>query len=126
LTTDSMKNNTSRLWSTSAHQQTVKPSREPVAQPCVSRLPQDRTAGVHQHASWRTDSCLRVLCMHPIYVSCRFTFDHVYDQDSTQNEVYDQTAKPLVLSTLQVRAHTLYCSLPRSPAGDSAMRQQCA
>lgn len=35
-------------------------------------------------------------------VSCRFTFDHVYDQDSTQSEVYDQTAKPLVLSTLQV------------------------
>jgi hypothetical protein len=33
----------------------------------------------------------------------RFTFDHVYDQDSTQGEVYDQTAKPLVLSTLQVR-----------------------
>lgn len=36
--------------------------------------------------------------------ACRFTFDHVYDQDSTQNEVYDQTAKPLVLSTLQVSA----------------------
>jgi hypothetical protein len=35
-------------------------------------------------------------------VLCRFTFDHVYDQDSTQSEVYDQTAKPLVLSTLQV------------------------
>jgi hypothetical protein len=35
--------------------------------------------------------------------ACRFTFDHVYDQDSTQSEVYDQTAKPLVLSTLQVR-----------------------
>lgn len=33
----------------------------------------------------------------------RFTFDHVYDQGSTQGEVYDQTAKPLVLSTLQVR-----------------------
>lgn len=36
-----------------------------------------------------------------LYATYRFTFDHVYDQDSTQNEVYDQTAKPLVLSTLQ-------------------------
>jgi hypothetical protein len=34
----------------------------------------------------------------------RFTFDHVYDQDSSQQAVYQQSAKPLVLSTLQVRA----------------------
>jgi hypothetical protein len=33
---------------------------------------------------------------------CRFTFDHVYDQDSSQQEVYNQSARPLVLSTLQV------------------------
>eukprot|EP00882_Tetradesmus_deserticola_P026678 GHRQ01029455.1.p2 GENE.GHRQ01029455.1~~GHRQ01029455.1.p2 ORF type:complete len:138 (+),score=39.98 GHRQ01029455.1:153-566(+) len=32
---------------------------------------------------------------------CRFTFDHVYDQDSSQQEVYNQSARPLVLSTLQ-------------------------
>ncbi|KAF8061925.1 Kif3c [Scenedesmus sp. PABB004] len=31
----------------------------------------------------------------------RFTFDNVYDQDSSQQAVYDQSARPLVLSTLQ-------------------------
>jgi kinesin family protein 3/17 len=30
-----------------------------------------------------------------------FTFDYVYDQDSTQTEVYDLTAKPAVLSVLE-------------------------
>jgi hypothetical protein len=42
---------------------------------------------------------------HPYVVAvwcCRFTFDHVYDQDSSQQEVYNQSARPLVLSTLQV------------------------
>ncbi len=32
----------------------------------------------------------------------RFSFDHVYDQDSTQEEVYTTSAKPSVLSVLQV------------------------
>jgi hypothetical protein len=42
----------------------------------------------------------RLLC---VFVRCcRFTFDHVYDQDSSQQEVYNQSARPLVLSTLQV------------------------
>jgi kinesin family protein 3/17 len=36
---------------------------------------------------------------HPAWP--RFTFDHVYDQDSSQEEVYNSSAKPLVLSTLQ-------------------------
>lgn len=36
-----------------------------------------------------------------MYATYRFTFDHVYDQDSTQQEVYDQSARPLVLSALQ-------------------------
>jgi hypothetical protein len=31
-----------------------------------------------------------------------FTFDYVYDQDSTQLDVYENTAKPAVMSTLQV------------------------
>lgn len=30
-----------------------------------------------------------------------FTFDHVYDQDSTQDEVYDASARALVRSTLE-------------------------
>lgn len=33
----------------------------------------------------------------------RFTFDHVYDQDSSQEDVYNQSARQLVHSTLQVR-----------------------
>ena len=33
----------------------------------------------------------------------RFAFDHVYDQDSTQEDVYITSAKPSVLSVLQVR-----------------------
>lgn len=38
----------------------------------------------------------------PTHTACpRFTFDHVYDQDSSQEEVYNSSAKPLVLSTLQ-------------------------
>ncbi len=32
----------------------------------------------------------------------RFTFDHVYDQDSTQEELYLRSAQPVVLSILQV------------------------
>lgn len=38
----------------------------------------------------------------------------MYDQDSTQQEVYDQTAKPLVLSTLQVRPSNMsfHCMQP--------------
>lgn len=36
-----------------------------------------------------------------LYATYRFTFDHVYDQDSSQQEVYNQSARPLVLSTLQ-------------------------
>lgn len=43
----------------------------------------------------------RVLCAGAVWC-CRFTFDHVYDQDSSQQEVYNQSARPLVLSTLQV------------------------
>eukprot|EP00878_Enallax_costatus_P033723 GHUV01037275.1.p1 GENE.GHUV01037275.1~~GHUV01037275.1.p1 ORF type:complete len:137 (+),score=40.60 GHUV01037275.1:1164-1574(+) len=37
-----------------------------------------------------------------LYATYRFTFDHVYDQDSSQQELYNQSARPLVLSTLQV------------------------
>ena len=32
----------------------------------------------------------------------RFTFDHVYNQDSSQEDVYNQSARQLVHSTLQV------------------------
>ncbi|KRX02482.1 P-loop containing nucleoside triphosphate hydrolase [Pseudocohnilembus persalinus] len=35
------------------------------------------------------------------YTMHQFSFDHVYDQDSTQEEVYENTAKQSVLSTLQ-------------------------
>jgi kinesin family protein 3/17 len=37
-----------------------------------------------------------------MYTMHQFSFDHVYDQDSTQLEVYENTAQPAVLSTLQV------------------------
>eukprot|EP00879_Flechtneria_rotunda_P030394 GHRR01033020.1.p1 GENE.GHRR01033020.1~~GHRR01033020.1.p1 ORF type:complete len:224 (+),score=58.19 GHRR01033020.1:683-1354(+) len=36
-----------------------------------------------------------------LYATYRFTFDNVYDQHSSQEEVYNQSARPLVLSTLQ-------------------------
>lgn len=36
-----------------------------------------------------------------LYATYRFTFDHVYDQDNTQEEVYQQSAKQVVLSCLQ-------------------------
>lgn len=36
-----------------------------------------------------------------LYATYRFTFDFVYDQDSTQEEVYEHSARPAVLSTLQ-------------------------
>ena len=39
-----------------------------------------------------------------LFASYRFTFDHVYDQDSSQDEVYSQSAKQVVLSTLQASA----------------------
>lgn len=67
---------------------------------------------VHQPTQ-KTDpvhtACLRGDTL-TIFVKNRFTFDHVYDQDSTQQEVYDQTAKPLVLSTLQVCVWVLLLS----------------
>ena len=37
-----------------------------------------------------------------MYTMHTFTFDYVYDQDSSQLEVYEHTAKPAVMSTLQV------------------------
>ncbi|KIZ07666.1 Osmotic avoidance abnormal protein 3 [Monoraphidium neglectum] len=36
-----------------------------------------------------------------LYATYRFTFDHVYDQDSSQEDVYNQSARQLVHSTLQ-------------------------
>lgn len=36
-----------------------------------------------------------------LYSTYRFTFDHVYDQHATQDNVYNQSAKAVVLSTLQ-------------------------
>jgi len=36
------------------------------------------------------------------YTLHAFTFDHVFDQDSTQVQVYETTAKPAVMSVLQV------------------------
>jgi len=38
-----------------------------------------------------------------MYTMHSFTFDHVFDQDSTQNQVYEITAKPAVMSVLQVK-----------------------
>ena len=38
------------------------------------------------------------------YATYRFTFDRVYGPDADQHEVYEQSAKRTVLSTLQVRA----------------------
>jgi len=37
-----------------------------------------------------------------MFTTHNFTFDRVYDQNSTQSEVYDYTAKPAVMSVLQV------------------------
>ncbi len=37
-----------------------------------------------------------------MYTMHSFTFDHVFDQDSTQNQVYEITAQPAVMSVLQV------------------------
>ena len=36
------------------------------------------------------------------YTMHQFSFDHVYDQESNQSEVYQNTAKPAVLSALEV------------------------
>lgn len=36
-----------------------------------------------------------------MYTMHSFTFDHVFDQDSTQNQVYEITAQPAVMSVLQ-------------------------
>ena len=36
-------------------------------------------------------------------LGARFTFDHVYDQDSSQEQVYRNSAQHVVLSILQVR-----------------------
>lgn len=36
-----------------------------------------------------------------LYNSHRFTFDRVYDQDATQEDIYKQTAREAVVSTLQ-------------------------
>jgi chromosomal replication initiation ATPase DnaA len=36
-----------------------------------------------------------------LYATQRFTFDHVFTEDSTQQEVYQQAAQPAVVSTLQ-------------------------
>lgn len=37
-----------------------------------------------------------------MFTTHNFTFDRVYDPNSTQSEVYDYTAKPAVMSVLQV------------------------
>ena len=37
------------------------------------------------------------------YATYRFTFDRVYGPESTQDEVYEHSAKRTVLSTLQAR-----------------------
>lgn len=34
------------------------------------------------------------------YITHSFVFDHVYDQNSTQKQVYETTAKPVVESSL--------------------------
>jgi len=39
-----------------------------------------------------------------MYTTHSFTFDRVYDPSSTQSEVYDNTAKPAVMSVLQVKS----------------------
>ncbi len=36
------------------------------------------------------------------YTMHQFSFDYVYDQDNTQEDIYENTAKSAVLSTLQV------------------------
>jgi hypothetical protein len=36
-----------------------------------------------------------------LYATYRFTFDHVYDQDSRQEEVYETSARSAVHNTLQ-------------------------
>jgi hypothetical protein len=38
----------------------------------------------------------------------RFTFDYVFDMDSNQQEVYDQTAKPAVISILEGYNSTIF------------------
>jgi len=37
-----------------------------------------------------------------MYTTHSFTFDRVYDPSSSQSEVYEHTAKPAVMSVLQV------------------------
>jgi hypothetical protein len=37
-----------------------------------------------------------------LFATYRFTFDHVYDQESTQDMVYTNSAQHVVLSILQV------------------------
>lgn len=55
----------------------------------------------------------------------RFTFDQVYDQGSSQEEVYLRSAQGVVLSILQVRKMTvillvLNLQLPCAPAAQAA------
>lgn len=43
-----------------------------------------------------------------MYASHTFTFDHVYDQFSSQQLVYDSTAKPVVTSSLEGYNATIF------------------
>lgn len=43
----------------------------------------------------------RPLPLPQLYATYRFTFDHVYDQDSRQEEVYETSARSAVHCTLQ-------------------------
>jgi hypothetical protein len=39
------------------------------------------------------------------YQTHTYTFDHVYDEHATQEEIYHTTAQPAVMSALEVRNH---------------------
>lgn len=48
------------------------------------------------------DNFEEVMSNPDLYTTHTYSFDHIYDQESTQEEVYDTIAKKGVLSVLEV------------------------
>ncbi len=48
------------------------------------------------------DNFEEVMVNPDLYLTHTYSFDHVYDQESSQEEVYDSIAKKGVLSVLEV------------------------
>jgi hypothetical protein len=66
--------------------------------------PASRHAEVPHAKATLAPCCCRTRARPQVYNSYRFGFDRVYGPESTQEDVYSQSARPAVQNVLQVRS----------------------